>query len=141
MDKCSMLEENVSFLNQLGLKSCLVCVNYPDVAVISPQDPVLRIGSSLTATCTLSSDLSLHASTLYWTLNGARLSRSTYSVVSSSVLSVTLHSLNGSWQQSGDNLVCHGADGSILAGSCLYVGSMWSLIIFILFSGVNVFII
>ncbi|XP_075340652.1 cytokine receptor-like factor 1b [Odontesthes bonariensis] len=92
------------------------------IAVIAPQDPVLRIGSSLTATCTLSSELSLHASTLYWTLNGLRLSSSTYSMVSSSVLSVTLHSLNGSWQQSGDNLVCHGADGSILAGSCLYVG-------------------
>ncbi|TMS20148.1 Cytokine receptor-like factor 1 [Larimichthys crocea] len=38
------------------------------------------------------------------------------------ILSVTLHNLNGSQQQSGDNLVCHGADGHVLAGSCLYVG-------------------
>uniref|UniRef100_A0A3Q1F7R4 Cytokine receptor-like factor 1 n=1 Tax=Acanthochromis polyacanthus TaxID=80966 RepID=A0A3Q1F7R4_9TELE len=91
-------------------------------AVISPQDPVLRIGSSLTASCSLSPDLGLHASTLFWTLNGLRLSGSSYSVVSSGVLSVTLHRLNGSQQQSGDNLVCHGADGRVLAGSCLYVG-------------------
>ncbi|XP_039985605.1 cytokine receptor-like factor 1b isoform X1 [Xiphias gladius] len=92
------------------------------VAVISPQDPVLRIGSSLTARCTLSPELGLHASTLYWTLNGVRLSSSTCSVVSSDVLSVTLHNLNGSRQQSGDNLVCHSADGHVLGGSCLYVG-------------------
>ncbi|XP_008275735.1 cytokine receptor-like factor 1b [Stegastes partitus] len=92
------------------------------VAVISPQDPVLRIGSSLTATCSLSPELGLHASTLFWTLNGLRLSSGSYSVVSSGVLSVTLHNLNGSQQQSGDNLVCHGADGHVLAGSCLYVG-------------------
>ncbi|KAM9358042.1 cytokine receptor-like factor 1b [Symphorus nematophorus] len=92
------------------------------VAVISPQDPVLRIGSSLTATCKLSPELGLHSSTLYWTLNGMCLSSSTYSVVSPDILSVTLHNLNGSQQQSGDNLVCHGADGHVLAGSCLYVG-------------------
>ncbi|XP_027146082.1 cytokine receptor-like factor 1b isoform X3 [Larimichthys crocea] len=92
------------------------------LAVISPQDPVLRIGSSLTATCTLSPELGLLSSTLYWTLNGICLSSSTYSVVSPEILSVTLHNLNGSQQQSGDNLVCHGADGHVLAGSCLYVG-------------------
>uniref|UniRef100_A0A669B470 Cytokine receptor-like factor 1 n=1 Tax=Oreochromis niloticus TaxID=8128 RepID=A0A669B470_ORENI len=92
------------------------------VAVISPQDPFLLIGSSLTATCTLSPELGVHASTLYWTLNGARVSSSAYSVVSPSVLSVTLHGLSGSQQRSGDNLVCHGADGHVLAGSCLYVG-------------------
>ncbi|KAM4629726.1 cytokine receptor-like factor 1b isoform 2-T2 [Polymixia lowei] len=92
------------------------------VAVILPQDLALRIGSSLTATCTVSSELGLHASTLYWTLNGKRLESSSYGVVSSNVLSVTLHRLNGSQQQSGDNLVCHGGDGHILAGSCLYVG-------------------
>lgn len=106
-----------------------MCVSNPsDVAVISPQDPVLRIGSSLTATCTLSPELSLHSSTLYWTLNGLRLSSSTYSVLSPDTLTVTLHNLDGSQQQSGDNLVCHGADGHVLAGSCLYVGSKWRLL-------------
>lgn len=107
--------------------SVCVCVHHPDVAVISPQDPVLHIGSSLTATCTLSPELGLQASTLYWTLNGMCLSSSTYSVVSPDTLSVTLRNLNGSQQQSGDNLVCHGADGHVLAGSCLYVGSKWRL--------------
>lgn len=102
-----------------------MCLQHPDVAVISPQDPFLLIGSSLTATCTLSPELGVHASTLYWTLNGARVSSSAYSVVSPSVLSVTLHGLSGSQQRSGDNLVCHGADGRVLAGSCLYVGSKW----------------
>ncbi|XP_037530201.1 cytokine receptor-like factor 1b [Nematolebias whitei] len=97
------------------------------VAVIYPQDPILRIGSSLTATCTLGPELGLHPSSLYWTLNGLRLPSSTYSIMSSSTLSVTLHSLGGSQQQSGDNLVCHAADGRILAGSCLYVGSKWRL--------------
>lgn len=92
------------------------------VAVISPQDPVLRIGSSLTATCTLSPEVNVHAGSLYWTLNGVRLPSSTYSVVSTGTVSVTLQSLSGSRQQSGDNLLCHGADGHILAGSCLYVG-------------------
>lgn len=91
-------------------------------AVISPQDPVLLIGSSLTATCTLSPAVNLHAGSLYWTLNGVRLSSSSYSILSPSALSVTLHNLSGSRQQSGDNLMCHGADGHILAGSCLYVG-------------------
>ncbi|XP_076009600.1 cytokine receptor-like factor 1b [Genypterus blacodes] len=91
-------------------------------AVIFPQDPVLRVGSSLTATCTLSPELGLHAGTLYWTLNGHRLAGATYGLVGPDVLSVTLHRLNGSQQQSGDNLVCHGADGHVLAGSCLYVG-------------------
>ncbi|XP_061594937.1 cytokine receptor-like factor 1b [Cololabis saira] len=93
-----------------------------DVAVISPQDPALHIGSSLTATCEVSPDLGLHASGIYWTLNGVRVSSSNYSIVSSNVLSVTLHALSGSKQKSGDNLVCHGEDGRILAGSCLYVG-------------------
>ncbi|CAB1455000.1 unnamed protein product [Pleuronectes platessa] len=93
------------------------------VAVISPQDPVLPIGSSLTAACTLNPELGLHSSTLYWTLNGKRLPISSYSVVSSDTLSVTLHNLNGSQQKSGDNLVCHGADGHVLSGSCLYVGT------------------
>ncbi|XP_041648161.1 cytokine receptor-like factor 1b [Cheilinus undulatus] len=92
------------------------------VAVISPQDPVLQIGSSLTATCTLNLELGLHADSLYWTLNGVILSSSTYSVLSPAAVSVTLHSLNGSKQQSGDNLVCHRGDGQVLAGSCLYVG-------------------
>ncbi|KAM6921137.1 cytokine receptor-like factor 1b [Xenentodon cancila] len=93
-----------------------------DVAVIYPQDPALHIGSSLTATCKVSPDLGLHASAMYWTLNGVRVSSSTYSIVSSNALSVTLLALNGSKQKSGDNLVCHGGDGRILAGSCLYVG-------------------
>lgn len=97
-----------------------------DVAVISPQDPVLRIGSSLTATCTLSPEVNVHAGSLYWTLNGVRLPSSTYSVVSTGTVSVTLQSLSGSRQQSGDNLLCHGADGHILAGSCLYVGSKFT---------------
>ena len=104
-----------------------VCPTPPDVAVISPQDPVLRIGASLTATCTLSPELGLHAGTLYWTLNGMSVSSSSYSVLSPDSLSVTLHNLNGSRQQSGDNLVCHAADGHVLAGSCLYVGSKWRL--------------
>ncbi|MEQ2269401.1 hypothetical protein XENORESO_004040 [Xenotaenia resolanae] len=86
----------------------------------------MRIGSSLTATCTLGAELGLHATSLYWTLNGARLSSSTYSIVSSNILSIELHSLNGSNQKSGDNLMCHRADGRILAGSCLYVGSIAS---------------
>uniref|UniRef100_A0A7N8WUD1 Cytokine receptor-like factor 1 n=1 Tax=Mastacembelus armatus TaxID=205130 RepID=A0A7N8WUD1_9TELE len=94
----------------------------PATSAISPQDPILRIGSSLTATCTLSPEFGLHASMLFWTLNGMRLSSSAYTVMSSDVLSVTLHNLNGSKQQSGDNLVCHGADGHVLGGSCLYVG-------------------
>ncbi|XP_017262759.1 cytokine receptor-like factor 1b isoform X1 [Kryptolebias marmoratus] len=92
------------------------------VAVISPQDPVLRIGSSLTATCTPGPELGLQPSSLYWTLNGVRLPGSTYSVLPPSTLAVTLHGLAGSQQRSGDNLVCHAADGRILAGSCLYVG-------------------
>lgn len=117
--------DDVQFCSVLVLCFCQIhfFVFWTDAAVISPQDPVLRIGSSLTATCTLSPELGLHASTLYWTLNGICLSNSTYSVLSPDTLSVTLHTLNGSQQQSGDNLVCHGADGHVLAGSCLYVGS------------------
>lgn len=95
----------------------------PDMAVVSPQDPVLLVGSSLTATCTLSPGLELHASFLYWTLNGNRLPSSVYHVLGPGALSVTLHNLNGSQQQSGDNLVCHGRKGEVLGGSCLYVGS------------------
>ena len=100
-----------------------MCVLSLDVAVISPQDPVLPIGSSLTATCTLAPGLGLQAGSLFWTLNGLSVCSSSYSVLSPDTLSVTLHNLNGSQQQSGDNLVCHGADGHVLAGSCLYVGS------------------
>uniref|UniRef100_A0A3P8V024 Cytokine receptor-like factor 1 n=1 Tax=Cynoglossus semilaevis TaxID=244447 RepID=A0A3P8V024_CYNSE len=98
-------------------------INHTDVAVVSPQDPVLHIGSNLTATCTLNPDLGLHAGNFYWTLNGIRLSSATYSLVSSNILSVNLHHLNGSRQKSGDNLVCHGADGQVLGGSCLYVAT------------------
>ncbi|KAJ8277266.1 hypothetical protein GJAV_G00073310 [Gymnothorax javanicus] len=93
-----------------------------EVAAIFPQDPSQLIGSSLTATCSISADLGVHASSLYWTLNGRRLPSSTYSVMSSTALSVTLVNLNGSRQQSGDNLVCHGSGGQVLAGSCLYIG-------------------
>ncbi|XP_076880654.1 cytokine receptor-like factor 1b isoform X3 [Brachyhypopomus gauderio] len=92
------------------------------LAVISPQDPALPIGSSLTVVCTVSAELGLAASSLYWTLNGRRLARSTYTVLSPTELSVTLHRLNGSQQQSGDNLVCHRGSGDVLAGSCIYVG-------------------
>lgn len=94
----------------------------PDLAVISPQDPVLRIGSSLTAVCTVSAELEITARSLYWTLNGRRLARNTYRVLSPTESSVTLHQLNGSLQQSGDNLVCHRSNGEVLAGSCIYVG-------------------
>lgn len=93
-----------------------------DPAVISPQDPTLLIGSSLTATCTVSADLRLRAQDLYWTLNGRRLPAASYAALGPTTLSVALARLNGSRQQSGDNLVCHSRDGGILAGSCLYVG-------------------
>uniref|UniRef100_A0ACB8F1C9 Cytokine receptor-like factor 1 n=1 Tax=Sphaerodactylus townsendi TaxID=933632 RepID=A0ACB8F1C9_9SAUR len=93
-----------------------------DPAAISPQDPTLLIGSSLTASCSVAADSSLRAEDLYWTLNGRRLPAETYEVRSARTLSVTISSLNGSQQQSGDNLVCHSKDGGILAGSCLYVG-------------------
>uniref|UniRef100_A0A3Q2NPZ9 Cytokine receptor-like factor 1 n=1 Tax=Fundulus heteroclitus TaxID=8078 RepID=A0A3Q2NPZ9_FUNHE len=109
-------------VHNLFLKARLVYFLRPDVAVISPQDPILRIGSSLTATCTLTTELGLHAGSLYWTLNGVRLSSSTYRTVSANILTIELHSLNGSQQKSGDNLMCHGPDGRVLAGSCLYVG-------------------
>ncbi|KAI1230644.1 Cytokine receptor-like factor 1, partial [Lamprotornis superbus] len=91
-------------------------------AVISPQDPTLLIGSSLVATCTVSPDFPLKAEDLYWTLNGRRLPAASYAALGPSTLSVALARLNGSRQQSGDNLVCHSRDGGILAGSCLYVG-------------------
>ncbi|XP_060641088.1 cytokine receptor-like factor 1 isoform X1 [Anolis sagrei] len=94
---------------------------YP--AIISPQDPSLLIGASLTASCSVSADSSLRAEDLYWTLNGQRLPEDTYRVLGPRRLSVTLSHLNGSQQQSGDNLVCHSKrGGGILAGSCLYVG-------------------
>ncbi|XP_048832509.1 cytokine receptor-like factor 1b isoform X1 [Brienomyrus brachyistius] len=92
------------------------------VATVSPQDPALRVGSSLTATCSISPELGLHASTLFWTLNGRRLPSSAYNLLSATTLTVTLDRLNGSRQQSGDNLVCHNSGGHVLAGSCLYVG-------------------
>ncbi|NXA42726.1 CRLF1 factor, partial [Eudromia elegans] len=93
-----------------------------DPAVVSPQDPTLLIGSSLTATCTVSAGSRLRAQDLYWTLNGRRLPAASYAPLGATTLSVALARLNGSKQQSGDNLVCHSRDGGILAGSCLYVG-------------------
>lgn len=95
----------------------------PDVAIIYPQDPVLRIGSNLTASCWVHPELGVHASSLFWTLNGQQLPSSFYRVLSATNLSVTLAGLNASKQTSGDNLVCHNHKGHILAGSCLYVGS------------------
>lgn len=62
---------------------------------------------------------------LYWTLNGRRLPPELSRVLNTSTLALALANLNGSRQQSGDNLVCHAHDGSILAGSCLYVGCKW----------------
>ncbi|KAF0044104.1 hypothetical protein F2P81_003262 [Scophthalmus maximus] len=92
------------------------------VAIIYPQDPVLRMGSNLTASCWVHPELSIHASSLFWTLNGQQLPSSLYRVLSPTNLSVTLAGLNASRQTSGDNLVCHNHKGHILAGSCLYVG-------------------
>lgn len=63
---------------------------------------------------------------LYWTLNGRRLAPELSRVLNASTLALALANLNGSRQQSGDNLVCHARDGSILAGSCLYVGCKWA---------------
>nr|XP_035142553.2 cytokine receptor-like factor 1 isoform X1 [Callithrix jacchus] len=92
-------------------------------AVISPQDPTLLIGSSLQATCSVHGDPpGATAEGLYWTLNGRRLPPELSRVLNTSTLALALANLNGSRQQSGDNLVCHARDGSILAGSCLYVG-------------------
>ncbi|XP_040484185.1 cytokine receptor-like factor 1 [Ursus maritimus] len=92
-------------------------------AVISPQDPTLLIGSSLQATCSVHGDPpGATAEGLYWTLNGRRLAPELSRVLNASTLALALANLNGSRQQSGDNLVCHARDGSILAGSCLYVG-------------------
>uniref|UniRef100_A0A8D0PDH4 Fibronectin type-III domain-containing protein n=1 Tax=Sus scrofa TaxID=9823 RepID=A0A8D0PDH4_PIG len=94
-----------------------------DTAVISPQDPTLLIGSSLQATCSVHGDPSgATAEGLYWTLNGRRLPPELSRMLNASTLALALANLNGSRQQSGDNLVCHARDGSILAGSCLYVG-------------------
>lgn len=99
----------------------------PDTAVISPQDPTLLIGSSLQATCSVHGDPpGATAEGLYWTLNGRRLPRELSRVLNASTLALALANLNGSRQQSGDNLVCHARDGSILAGSCLYVGRKWA---------------
>ncbi|XP_062252483.1 cytokine receptor-like factor 1a isoform X2 [Platichthys flesus] len=92
------------------------------VAIIYPQDPVLRMGSNLTASCWVHPDLGVHANSLFWTLNGQQLPSSIYRVLSPTNLSVTLAGLNASRQTSGDNLVCHNHKGHILAGSCLYVG-------------------
>ncbi|XP_015862992.1 cytokine receptor-like factor 1 isoform X1 [Peromyscus maniculatus bairdii] len=92
-------------------------------AVISPQDPTLLIGSSLQATCSIHGDTpGTTAEGLYWTLNGRRLPSELSHLLNTSTLALALANLNGSRQQSGDNLVCHARDGSILAGSCLYVG-------------------
>ncbi|XP_027708997.1 cytokine receptor-like factor 1 isoform X1 [Vombatus ursinus] len=94
------------------------------LAVIAPQDPTLLIGSSLHATCSVSvsgSDAPT-AEGLYWTLNGRRLAPELSQILNATTLGLALANLNGSKQQSGDNLVCHARDGSILAGSCLYVG-------------------
>ncbi|ERE91140.1 cytokine receptor-like factor 1-like protein [Cricetulus griseus] len=94
-----------------------------DTAVISPQDPTLLIGSSLQATCSIHGDTpGATAEGLYWTLNGRRLPSELSHLLNTSTLALALANLNGSRQQSGDNLVCHARDGSILAGSCLYVG-------------------
>lgn len=91
--------------------------------MISPQDPTLLIGSSLQATCSVHGDPpGATAEGLYWTLNGRRLPPELTRVLNASTLALALANLNGSRQQSGDNLVCHARDGSILAGSCLYVG-------------------
>ncbi|XP_056614562.1 cytokine receptor-like factor 1b isoform X2 [Triplophysa dalaica] len=106
----------------LFLGTLLPCALAAHLAVISPQDTVLRIGSSLTAVCTVSAELEITARSLYWTLNGRRLARNTYRVLSPTESRVTLHQLNGSLQQSGDNLVCHRGNGEVLAGSCIYVG-------------------
>lgn len=98
----------------------------PDTAVISPQDPTLLIGSSLQATCSIHGDTpGATAEGLYWTLNGRRLPSELTHLLNTSTLALALANLNGSRQQSGDNLVCHARDGSILAGSCLYVGRKW----------------
>ncbi|KAJ7308393.1 hypothetical protein JRQ81_008935 [Phrynocephalus forsythii] len=89
-----------------------------DPATIAPQDPSLLIGSTLTANCSVSTDSSLKAEDLYWTLNGRRLPEETYKVLGPNTLGVTLANLNGSRQQSGDNLVCHSKEGGgILAGA------------------------
>ena len=94
--------------------------------MISPQDPTLLIGSSLQATCSVHGDPpGPTAEGLYWTLNGRRLPPELSRVLNTSTLALALANLNGSRQQSGDNLVCHAQDGSILAGSCLYVGRKW----------------
>ncbi|XP_072314165.1 cytokine receptor-like factor 1a isoform X1 [Eucyclogobius newberryi] len=92
------------------------------MASIYPQDPVLRMGSNLTASCWVHPDLGVHTSSLFWTLNGQPLASSLYRVLSPNNLSVTLVGLNASRQKSGDNLVCHNHKGHILAGSCLYIG-------------------
>ncbi|XP_077587350.1 cytokine receptor-like factor 1a isoform X2 [Stigmatopora nigra] len=91
-------------------------------ALVYPQDPVLRVGSDLTASCWVHPDVGLHAASLYWTLNGQRLAASAYRTLSANNLSVTLSALNASRQTSGDNLVCHDREGRVLAGSCVYVG-------------------
>ena len=99
----------------------------PDTAVISPQDPTLLIGSSLQATCSVHGDTpGATAEGLYWTLNGRRLPPELSRMLNASTMALALVNLNGSRQQSGDNLVCHARDGSILAGSCLYVGRKWT---------------
>ncbi|XP_043909887.1 cytokine receptor-like factor 1 isoform X2 [Protopterus annectens] len=108
----------------LFIALCLLKVepSLTQLASIMPQDPALIIGSSLTATCTLNSDLGLKAEDLYWTLNGRRVPSEFYTILNSTTVTVNFDKLNGSNQQSGDNLLCHNSDGSILAGSCLFVG-------------------
>ncbi|XP_059847359.1 cytokine receptor-like factor 1b isoform X1 [Hypanus sabinus] len=108
------------FLLSLCMMRLVLCS--APLGEVFPQDPILTIGSSLTATCTVSPEAKVDSWDLYWTLNGQKLSSELYTVVNNTTLMVTMKGLNGSQQQSGDNLVCHRADGRILAGSCLYVG-------------------
>ncbi|KAL7992968.1 hypothetical protein Chor_017224, partial [Crotalus horridus] len=96
-------------------------------AIIAPQDATLHIGASFIANCSVTSNSGLKAEDLYWTLNGRKLPAETYKVLGATTLSVTLSQMNGSRQQSGDNLVCHSKEGgSILAGSCIYVGPLFT---------------
>ncbi|KAG8126944.1 putative Cytokine receptor-like factor 1 isoform X3 protein, partial [Naja naja] len=73
-------------------------------AIIAPQDATLHIGASFTANCSVTPNSGLKAEDLYWTLNGRKLPAETYKVLGATTLSVTLTQLNGSRQQSGDNL-------------------------------------
>ncbi|XP_015257292.1 PREDICTED: interleukin-6 receptor subunit beta isoform X1 [Cyprinodon variegatus] len=88
----------VSLVLQLALISPLIH-GFTNHLMVTPQSPVVQIGTNVTATCVILNTTEVTADDLYWKINSSIIPKEYYTKINASAVSVTLHITDevGAW--------------------------------------------